>query len=511
MNNKEIYMTKQDVVNEFLNKINCDKKFEMLTDYEKNFLIQRKIKLFADELYDLNKMKITYLSERDTYIIRKLYGVLDSGKCIVGLRLQEELNISNIGNIKSNCFKRINKDLEKTLNEENFNKKRKMFFELFGVSPQFFKLNIFMFNKNICDKFLDIDNYIKNTPFQIILEETKEVIIYIKSTEDLKKINSLTEREIEIIKLRFDLKNNNQRFTTKELADKFEITQGRIIQIESHASRKIRNFYAIRETSKKFELSGLTPIDAIGLDVRTVNCLKRAGIETVEELLSKSKKEFLSIRNFGPYQFQEILEVIFAIKKIEQTLIKKLNLSPRTHRYLFKEGIFTVEELLSTTEEQLLNIVGVGGLKEIKFVLEQNNLGKLAENHNAAKLELIESVDKLDLAPSLKNSLKRAGIFTIEKLLTKTEEDLIKLRGIGYFGTKRIIECMNFIKESNNIHKEEASNEKQTLLLYKKVIELESKKSQLLEEEQQIDVKINETNEKLERLKKGDINEPRKK
>jgi len=41
------------------------------------------------------------------------------------------------------------------------------------------------------------------------------------------------------------------------------------------------------------------PVDQLDLSVRTMNCLRRAGIITVGELVSKGEKELLSLRNFG--------------------------------------------------------------------------------------------------------------------------------------------------------------------------------------------------------------------
>ena len=42
-----------------------------------------------------------------------------------------------------------------------------------------------------------------------------------------------------------------------------------------------------------------TSMEHLDLSVRTMNCLRRAGITTVGELLSKGEKEMMSLRNFG--------------------------------------------------------------------------------------------------------------------------------------------------------------------------------------------------------------------
>lgn len=51
-------------------------------------------------------------------------------------------------------------------------------------------------------------------------------------------------------------------------------------------------------------------IDELKLSVRTYNCLKRAGIDTVEQLLTKSDAELMKIRCFGTGCLVEVHEKI---------------------------------------------------------------------------------------------------------------------------------------------------------------------------------------------------------
>ncbi len=50
------------------------------------------------------------------------------------------------------------------------------------------------------------------------------------------------------------------------------------------------------------------PVEQLDLSVRTMNCLRRAGISTVGELVSKGERELMSLRNFGQKSKQEIDE-----------------------------------------------------------------------------------------------------------------------------------------------------------------------------------------------------------
>lgn len=50
------------------------------------------------------------------------------------------------------------------------------------------------------------------------------------------------------------------------------------------------------------------PVEQLNLSVRTMNCLRRAGIATMGELISRGEKELMALRNFGQKSRQEIEE-----------------------------------------------------------------------------------------------------------------------------------------------------------------------------------------------------------
>jgi DNA-directed RNA polymerase subunit alpha len=55
------------------------------------------------------------------------------------------------------------------------------------------------------------------------------------------------------------------------------------------------------------------PIEQLALSVRTLNCLKRAGIPNVGELVEKGERELLTIRNFGLKAMEEVQEQLRAL------------------------------------------------------------------------------------------------------------------------------------------------------------------------------------------------------
>lgn len=53
-------------------------------------------------------------------------------------------------------------------------------------------------------------------------------------------------------------------------------------------------------------------LDELNLSVRTYNCLKRAGIDTVEDLCDMTADEIIKVRNLGRMSLEEILWVMKA-------------------------------------------------------------------------------------------------------------------------------------------------------------------------------------------------------
>ena len=48
-------------------------------------------------------------------------------------------------------------------------------------------------------------------------------------------------------------------------------------------------------------------IEELDLSVRSFNCLKRAGINTVEDLINKSEDDMMKVRNLGRKSLEEVL------------------------------------------------------------------------------------------------------------------------------------------------------------------------------------------------------------
>ena len=60
-----------------------------------------------------------------------------------------------------------------------------------------------------------------------------------------------------------------------------------------------------KEEDKKEKVMELT-IEELDLSVRSYNCLKRAGINTVQELTHKSMEDMMKVRNLGKKSLEEV-------------------------------------------------------------------------------------------------------------------------------------------------------------------------------------------------------------
>ena len=67
-----------------------------------------------------------------------------------------------------------------------------------------------------------------------------------------------------------------------------------------------------KEESKKGKVLEM-PIEELELSVRSYNCLKRAGISTVEDLANKTMPEMMKVRNLGKKSLDEVINKLHAL------------------------------------------------------------------------------------------------------------------------------------------------------------------------------------------------------
>ena len=82
-----------------------------------------------------------------------------------------------------------------------------------------------------------------------------------------------------------------------------------------------QSIMAEKNDSEKEKVLDLT-IDELDLSVRSFNCLKRAGISTVEDLINKSEEDMMKVRNLGRKSLEEVIAKLnsfgFTLKKEDE-------------------------------------------------------------------------------------------------------------------------------------------------------------------------------------------------
>ena len=67
-----------------------------------------------------------------------------------------------------------------------------------------------------------------------------------------------------------------------------------------------------KEETKKEKVLEMT-IEELDLSVRSYNCLKRAGINTVEDLINRSEDDMMKVRNLGRKSLEEVIQKLEAL------------------------------------------------------------------------------------------------------------------------------------------------------------------------------------------------------
>ncbi len=78
------------------------------------------------------------------------------------------------------------------------------------------------------------------------------------------------------------------------------------------SERGSQEIMVVKEDSSKEKVLEMT-IEELDLSVRSFNCLKRAGIDTVEDLIGKSEEEMMKVRNLGRKSLEEVMQKLASL------------------------------------------------------------------------------------------------------------------------------------------------------------------------------------------------------
>ena len=162
----------------------------------------------------------------------------------------------------------------------------------------------------------DISNLELNADFDV-LEERIE-----------KMLDELYPREKDVLHYRY-----KEQLTLQVIAEKYDLCAQRIRQIEAKALRKLRsprrssfiktgidvevekkrileNAIKQKESTMQNMSFDKIGVEHLDLSVRSYNCLKRAGYNTLKDLLMMSDDDFWRVRNMGAKSIEEVKEKI---------------------------------------------------------------------------------------------------------------------------------------------------------------------------------------------------------
>ena len=154
------------------------------------------------------------------------------------------------------------------------------------------------------------------------------------------------------------------------------------------------------ESSKRLGILEM-PVEELNLSAHSFNCLKRAGIDKVIDLVGKSEEEVKKIRNLGRSSYNEVIEELqsLGIEMVDDHLdfegeksfekleildvpIEELNLSAHSFNCLKRAWIDKVMDLVGRSEEEVKKIRYLGRSSYDEVIEELQSLGiEMVDGH----------------------------------------------------------------------------------------------------------------------------------
>jgi DNA-directed RNA polymerase alpha subunit len=179
------------------------------------------------------------------------------------------------------------------------------------------------------------------------------------------------------------------------------------------------------------------PIEKLNLAPRTMNCLKRAGICYIDDILEMSDAEILQIPGFNRRSLKPLRR---SFEEREKELSRfchgKMDLSPRLLDCLRQARIWYPDNLFYKSDAELLSIPGIGEKLSVEIRQAQKNSGWTGI-----------SIDELKLSTGTRKALKAAGIALCESLWQTTNAQLLLLPGLEKKNVGEIRAALNRLSE----------------------------------------------------------------
>ena len=198
-------------------------------------------------------------------------------------------------------------------------------------------------------------------------------------------------------------------------------------------------------------------IEELDLSVRSFNCIIRAGIKTVQDLVEKSEEDLMKVRNLGKKSYDEVIEKLqslgikivdghfeFASTELPKDSKEQTNnVNESTIRQI--EEKINSSDVLSEDEKEMLEKELREKYQKIKVEIarmeEQSLYSEIMGDVKTISDDILEMpIEDLDLSVRTFNCITRAGIKTVQGIVKKSEEDLMGVRNLGKKSYDEVIE-----------------------------------------------------------------------
>jgi DNA-directed RNA polymerase subunit alpha len=147
------------------------------------------------------------------------------------------------------------------------------------------------------DKQRNVEHVIGLIPVDSIFTPVRKVAFHVEDT----RVGQVTDYDRLIV----EIETNGSITPDEALSTAAKILQDQLVLFVSFTGRP--EIEAPAEEARPFADWDI-PVDELDLSVRSYNCLKRAGITKISELLQKTEEEIMNMRNLGKKSVDEIKE-----------------------------------------------------------------------------------------------------------------------------------------------------------------------------------------------------------
>ena len=215
------------------------------------------------------------------------------------------------------------------------------------------------------------------------------------------------------------------------------------IELVKNAEKTIQSLYQLREnTSTQFfagtpetdwvvlkeieealdrKITDQDDIDELDLSVRATNCLKRAGIRTIEQIQTSTEEDLRRVRNLGRRSLEEVVAVMYA----HGFKIKDDPEFPTEYKFSENVADFNIRNCILDGNGRLIDFFSQYNVPTVDEIISAQD-GTIS-----SVLSDEDTIDKIDFTVRAFNCLRRRGIETIGDLTELTYDELIKTRNLG--------------------------------------------------------------------------------